>query len=44
MMEGMSLERTEPFWSPMSTYKLQESIEMGNFGSDRAPKGGECGG
>ena len=40
---GMSLERAEPFWTDMSAYKLQTSLEMGNFGIDHAAKGGPRG-
>ena len=43
VLRGMSLERVEPFWFHMSTYKLQKSLEMGNFGIDRAAKGDQGG-
>ena len=44
VMRGMSLERAEPFWTHMSAYKLQKSLEMGNFGNDMQHTGvqGNC--
>ena len=37
------LERAEPFWTDLSADKLQKSLEMGNFGTGRAAKGGSEG-
>ena len=31
VLGSMSLEQEEPFWTHVSTYKLQNSFEMGNF-------------
>ena len=39
----MSLERVEPTWTHLSPCKLQNSLEMGNFGTDSAARGGSGG-
>ena len=40
----MSFERTEPFWTHVSSSKRQRSLEMGTFGTHSAAKGvqGKC--
>ena len=42
----MSLKRVEPFWTHVTAYKLQKSVEMGNFGTNSATNhpGGMWGG
>ena len=40
MLCGMSLEQAEPFWAHVTAHKLQNSREMGNFGTSSAAKGG----
>ena len=40
MLGGMSLKRTEPLWTHVTAYKLKKSLEVGNFGTSIAAKGG----
>ena len=43
VLGGMSLEQTEPFWDYGTAYKLQNSLEVGNFFTCGAAKCGPWG-
>ena len=38
------LKRAEPFWTHVSAYKLQKSLEMGNFGTNKGGSKGKAAG